>query len=112
MEIKQGKGQFCQRDLNLKSTISKNENQAGHRPILSEGSQSKIYYCKKLKSSRALTDFVRGIEISNLLLKKMEIRRGKGQFCQRDPYLKSTTSKNLNLARHRLILSEGSKYQI
>ena len=61
MEIRQGKGQFCQRDPNLKSTIEKNGNQARHRPILSEGTKSKIYYLKKWKSSRAQADIVRGI---------------------------------------------------
>ena len=89
MEIKQGIGQFCKRDPNLKSTISKNRNQAGQRPILSEGSQSEIYY-----------------------FKKMEIKQGIGRFCQRDPNLKSTISKNGNQAGHCPILSEGSKYQI
>ena len=63
MEFEQGIGQFCKRDPNLKSTISKNRNQAGQRPILSEGSQSKIYYFKKWKSDRANANFVRGIPI-------------------------------------------------
>ena len=64
MEIKQGKGQFCQRDPNLKSTISKNGNQTGQRPILSEGFQSKIYYFKKWKSDRAKANFAKFITIN------------------------------------------------
>ena len=64
MEIKQGKGQFCQREPNLKSTIPKNGNQTGQRPILSEGFQSKIYYFKKWKSDRAKANFAKFITIN------------------------------------------------
>ena len=85
MEIRQGKGQFCQRDPNIKFTISKNGNQTGQRPILSEGFQSKIYYFKNMEIKQGIDQFCQMDQNIKSTIEKMEIKRGKGQFVRGVP---------------------------
>ena len=61
LNIGQGKGRFCQKNLKTRSIPTNFNNKAGQRPILSKESKNSIYSIPVQKLGRAKADFVKRI---------------------------------------------------